>query len=183
MGLVKTLTAMSSILKFLVACVLVTQVSAAESAAQQSEAAYKQGVAAEKAGDVAGANEGYSRALKLNPGNANARYSLGQLVINADAINARARETKFGNVTIPLIQLDNASLQEALDAFSGMIEKQSKNEVTPNFVIQDPKGTLAVVKISMSLKNMPSKGVMKYLMDQAGAKARYDEHAVVVTPR
>ncbi len=30
---------------------------------------------------------------------------------------------------------------------------------------------------------MPSKGVMKYLLDQADAKARYDEHAVVVTPR
>ena len=174
-------------LKLIVACALVAQASAAEtpaqSAARQSEAFYQQGVTAEKANDVAAAKEAYTKAVKLNPDNANARYSLGQLVIHTPEISARAREAKFGEVMIPLIQLDNATLQEALDAFSTMIEKESKDQVTPNFVIQDPKGTLAAVKLSMNLKNMPSKGVMKYLLDQANAKARYDEHAVVVTPR
>lgn len=173
-------------LKLIVACALVAQASAetpAQSAARQSEALYQQGLTAEKANDVATAKAAYTKAVKLNPDNANARYSLGQLVIHSPEIYAKAREAKFGEVMIPLIQLDNATLQEALDAFSTMIEKESKDQVTPNFVIQDPKGTLAAVKLSMNLKNMPSKGVMKYLMDQADAKARYDEHAVVVTPR
>ncbi len=173
-------------LKLIVACALVAQASAetpAQAAARQSEALYQQGLTAEKANDVAAAKEAYTKAVKLNPDNANARYSLGQLAIHAPEIATRAREAKFGEVMIPLIQLDNATLQEALDAFSTMIEKESKDQVTPNFVIQDPKGTLASVKLSMNLKNMPSKGVMKYLMDQANAKARYDEHAVVVTPR
>jgi hypothetical protein len=30
---------------------------------------------------------------------------------------------------------------------------------------------------------MPSKAVMKYLMDQSGAKARFDEHAIVIAPK
>ena len=173
-------------LKLVVACALMAQASAetpAQSAARQSEVSYQEGLTAEKANDVAAAKEAYTKALKLNPNNANARYSLGQVQIHAPEISAKAREAKFGEVMIPLFQLDNATLQEALDAFSTMIEKESKDQVTPNFVIQDPKGTLAAVKLTMNLKNMPSKGVMKYLMDQANAKARYDEHAVVVTPR
>ena len=42
---------------------------------------------------------------------------------------------------------------------------------------------LAAEKISLNLKNMPAKAVLKYLTDQTGAKVRYDEHAVVISPR
>jgi hypothetical protein len=83
----------------------------------------------------------------------------------------------------PLFQLDEASLQEALAALSNIVEKESKEEVTPNFVIEDPKNVLAEKKISIQLKNMPARGVLKYLMDQAGAKPRYDEHAVVIVAK
>lgn len=155
----------------------------AQTPAQQAEVLYKQGVAAEKAGDPVAAKDFYANALKADPNNANARYSLGQVKINSAAIAAQGREAKFGAVMIPVYQLDGASLQEALDALSIIVEKQSKNEVTPNFVIEDPKAQLADRKISLNLKNMPSKAVMKYLMDQTGAKARYDEHAVVIAPK
>ena len=64
-----------------------------------------------------------------------------------------------------------------------IIEKQTKNEVTPNFVVEDPKKLLATQKISLNLKNTPSRGVLKYLLDQTNAKARYDEHAVVIIAR
>jgi hypothetical protein len=30
---------------------------------------------------------------------------------------------------------------------------------------------------------MPSRAVMKYILDQSGAKARYDEHAIVIVPK
>src|SRR5215213_754036 len=74
-------TPMKPIIPWIVAGLLAMPALAetpAQSAAKQSEAAFQQGVAAEKAGDLAGAQEGYSKALKLSPGNANARYSLGQ---------------------------------------------------------------------------------------------------------
>ena len=64
-----------------------------------------------------------------------------------------------------------------------IVEKESKGEVTPNFVIEDPKGQLTTQKISLNLKNMPAKAVLKYLTDQTGAKVRYDQHAVVISPR
>jgi hypothetical protein len=30
---------------------------------------------------------------------------------------------------------------------------------------------------------MPARALLKYLTDQTGAKVRYDEHAVVISPR
>src|SRR6478672_5078447 len=147
---------MSKILTILIAAALVSP-TFAETAAQQAEAFYKQGQNSEKAGDPAAAKESYTSALRLNPGHANARYSLGQLKINAGTLAAKGREAKFGTVTVPVFQLDGATLQEALDALSQIIAKQSKEAAAPNFVIEDPKGQLAAQKITLNLKNMPAK--------------------------
>ena len=43
----------------------------------------------------------YTEALKLDPKNANARFSLGQLKLNSGSIAAKGREAKFGAVVIP----------------------------------------------------------------------------------
>lgn len=176
---------MKTILSLVIAASLSAPASAqppAATPAQQAEALYRQGVAAEKAGDPAAARQAYSAALAANPQHANARYNLGQVKIHAAAITAQGREAKFGAVIIPEFRLDAASLQEALDALGVLIERQSKDTVTPNFVIQDPKQQLAAAKISLTLKNTPAKAVLQYLMEQAGAKARYDEHAIVIAP-
>lgn len=173
---------MSKIIPFVVACALVSQVLA-QTPAQQAVSLYQKGLAAEKAGDPAAARGFYTQALKADPNNANAIYSLGQLKLNSGSIAAKGREAKFGAVMVPVFQLDQATLKESLDALGLIVEKQSNNEVTPNFVIEDPKGLLTDKKISLNLKNMPSQAVLKYLLDQTGAKVRYDEHAVVIAPR
>jgi len=150
--------------------------------AQQAEAFYHQGIAAEKAGDPVAAEKAYTAALKADPTHANARYSLGQLKLNSASVAAKGREAKFATVIIPAFNLDAATLQEAIDALGVLVEKQSKNVVAPNFVIQDPQKKLAEVKISLKLKTMPAKAVLQYLLEQSGAKARYDEHAIVILP-
>ncbi len=154
---------------------------AALSPAQRAEALYRQGLAAEKAGDPGAARSAYTAALAADPTHANARYSLGQLKVTAGALAVQGREAKFGAIVIPEFRLDAATLQESLDALGVLIERQSKAQ-SPNFVIQDPQQQLAAVKISLNLKNMPAKALLQYLMDQAGAKARYDEHAIVIVP-
>ncbi len=173
---------MSKIITLVIAASL-TSLALAETPAQLAQTLYQKGQAAEKAGDPVTAKACYTQALKADPNNPNARYSIGQLKLTSGTIAAQGREAKFGAIMIPAYQLDGASLQEALEALSLIIEKQSKDTVTPNFVIEDPKGLLASQKISLNLKNMPSKAVMKYVMDTANAKARYDEHAVVVSPK
>lgn len=174
---------MKKILLLAIATAFVSQASAQQSPARQAEALYRQGQVAEKAGDPDTAKAAYAAALKAYPNHANARYALGQVKINSNAIAAKGRAAKFGAVVVPEIKFDEATLMESLDALKMIVEKQSSDEVSPNFVIQDPKGRLAGTKISLVLKNMPAKGVLQYLLDQANAKARYDEHAIVIQPR
>ena len=81
---------------------------------------------------------------------------------------------------IPLFQLDQATIQEAIALLSAMIKKESKAQVITNFVIEDPKMVLTNQKITLDLKNMPARAIVKYLTEQTGAKVRYDEHAVVI---
>lgn len=177
---------MKKILSAIIAAALIPQAFAqapASSPARQAEVFYRQGLAAEKAGDPAAAQQAYAAALQANPNHANARFSLGQLKLNSASIATKGREAKFGAVMIPEFKLDGATLQEALEALRLIIEKESKNEVTPNFILQDPKNEITAAKISLNLKAMPAKAVLQYLMDQAGAKAQFDEHAVVIKPR
>lgn len=150
--------------------------------AQQAEAYYARGIAAEKAGDLEGARTAYTKALQASPNHANCRFRLNQLKIDGPAIAAKGREAKFNKVLLPSIQLDGATLQESLEALALMISKESKGELAANFLVQDPQKKLDGAKISLTLKNVPASAAMKYILTQAKAKARYDEHAVVIEP-
>lgn len=182
---------MTRLFQFLLSVALIAQASAQSTAAptapkltpaQVADAAYARGQAAEKAGDPEAAKQAYLAALQANPKHANARFSLGEVKLHATEIAATGRETKFGAVMVPEFNLTDATLKEALAFLSKVVDKQSAGKVVANFVIQDPKNQFAEIKISMQLKNMPARAVMKYLMDQSGAKARYDEFAIVVKP-
>jgi tetratricopeptide (TPR) repeat protein len=155
----------------------------AETAAQKAEQLYMRGLAAEKAGDPATAIAAYNAALNLHPGHANARYRAGQVKIEAPSIRSSATAAKIGGVMIPAYQIEGATFEEAISALGLAIEKASEDEITPNFVIQDPKGKLADVRITLQLRKVPAKAILDYIHSQANTKARFDEHAVVITVR
>lgn len=176
---------MRTILLFLLGGTLFTSAQNATTA-QQAEAFYTKGLAAEKAGDPVTAKAAYGQALQLNPQHANARYKIGEMKRNSGAISAKGREAKFGQVTIAQIQLEAAPLSEALDALRLAIERSStdKSDASlPNFIIEDPDKVLTNAKVTLQLKGVPAKGVLEYILTQSGARARYDEHAVVILPR
>jgi hypothetical protein len=181
---VSTDIAMKKLLTLLIAgATMALAETTAPTPAQLAEAYYAKGIAAEKAGDAAGARLAYTKGLQAYPRHANCRFRLNQLKIDGPAIAARGREAKFATVIIPVINLDGATLQEAIDAIALGIEKASKGKIAGNFLIQDPGKKLDQAKITLSLKNLPASAVIKYILTQANAKARYDEHAVVIEPR
>lgn len=155
----------------------------AENAARKAEQYYLKGLAAEKAGDPALAIAAYKAALELHPGHANARFRAGQMKIGASAIKSSATEAKVGGVVIPAYQIEDATVAEAVAALGLAIEKASENSVIPNFVIQDPQGKLADKRITMQLKGVPAKAILDYIHSQGGTRARFDEHAVVISAR
>lgn len=184
---------MTRILTLVVASILTSQAPAQTTAsapspnpkptpAQTADAYYAQGQAAEKAGDPTAARQAYEAALRANPKHAHARFQLGQVKLNATRIAAGGREATFGAVVIPEFNIADATLTETLAFLSKAVDKQSEGKVSANFVIQDSKNTLGNTKINLQLKNAPARAIMKYLMDQVGAKARYDEFAIVIIP-
>ncbi len=167
----------------LIVMVCGTHLAFAENKAEEAESWYKKGLAAEKVGDPATAIAAYKAALELNSKHANARYRIGEVKNNAAGLKADAREAKIGSVKIPTYQIENLTVQEALDVLTVAIEKQSNKEITPNFVIEDPGKKLADVKVTLNLKNVPVSGILGYIHAQSNTKVRYDEHAVVILAR
>lgn len=162
---------------------LATPAFAADSAALPSaDIFYKKGLEAVQAGELEFARSSFHQALKLDPNHANARYQLAELNRNAPRIAAKGREAKFGAVLLPQVQFANADLTDALTALGQMVEKESKGTVTANVIVDDPQGKLTGKKVTLQLKNIPAKAALQYLLGQVGAKARFDEHAVVVQP-
>lgn len=171
-------------MKTLIALIIITFTlpsAHGQSAAQQAEAYYRKGLTAEKSGDPTAALTAYTSALKLNPQHANARYRAGQVKINAASIKSGATEAKIGSVLIPVYQLENASVKEAIEALSLAVDAATEGEITANFVIEDPSNKLAEKRVNMNLKNIPVSAILTYIHGIAGTKARFDEHAVVIT--
>jgi hypothetical protein len=84
---------------------------------------------------------------------------------------------------VPKVQFNSASLEDSLAALGTLVTKASKDEVSPNFILDDPNKTLASKTVTISLNNIPAKAALEYILTQAGAKARFDEHAIVVSSR
>jgi len=162
---------------------LSTPVRAQQTALEKSNAYYQQGMAAEKTGNPDTAKAAYEAAIKTNPHNANARYRLGQVQVNSTKIAAIGRKNKLDTVIIPEFKLDEATFKEALAALSLLMEKESKGEVRSNFIVQDASGALNEAKVSLVLKGTPAGAILNYMLEQVNAKARFDEHAIVLTPR
>lgn len=153
------------------------------SPAQLAESFYQRGLAAEKAKDFPTAKTAYQTALKHNPNHANARFRLREMELNRKTIEETARRVVLDKVMLPAVRFDGASLQEALDGLATLIERESKPKQAPNFIVQDPDNKLDAAKITLGLRNIPASAALKYILDQAGAKARFDEHAVVIEPK
>lgn len=159
------------------------QLAFAETAAEKAEFWYQKGLAAEKSGDPSTALAAYKAALELNANHANARYRAGEVKINANNLKADAKEAKLGAIMIPAYQIEDLTVQEALSVLTVAIEKQSKEEITPNFIIEDPNKKLTDVKVTLNIKNVPVSAILKYIHAQSNTNIRYDEHAVVIVAR
>ena len=144
---------------------------------------YKQGLSAVEEGNVRAAELAFKEVLRLQPGNANARYQLGELQRNQGSIAARARSRELEKYQLAQIDFSKTEVSEAIVALSMMIEKKSEGKFSPNFMIQDPGNKLANREVTLQVKNLPAKVALDMILAQAGASARYEQHAIIIRPR
>ena len=141
---------------------------------------YKQGMIAVSEGNAKAAELAFKEVLRLQPGNANARYQLAELKQNQGSLAARQREKRMGEFVIPQVDFDKVELAEAVAALAIMVEEQSKGEFAPNFMVQDPSSKLAGQTVTLQIKGVPAKAVLDMMLKQAGAVAKYEQHAVII---
>ncbi len=143
---------------------------------------YQKGMNALKMGKPEDAKVAFQNVLKLKPGYSPAKYQLGRIPeLNARAKLARRKEL-FKATLIPKVDFNNATLEDALEALNELATQATGKKFSPNFVIQDPTGTIKENKVSLKMKNIPLSVALKYLLEGAGAQARFDEHATVIRP-
>jgi len=166
----------------LIAALLLGVAGAPAFGAETAAQLVAKGQAAEKDGDVAGARAAYTAAVAADPSDPNLRLRLSQLNEQAAKVAGRGRAKQLADIQIPQVDFDNVTLSDALDSLGVLTEKASGDKkFSPNFMIQDPTGKLGEQKLSLKVKGVPAKAVLEMVLSQTGAKARYDEHAVVIT--
>ncbi|MCU0796478.1 MAG: hypothetical protein MUF31_11135 [Akkermansiaceae bacterium] len=156
--------------------------------ADKADDAYRKGMRAIAAGDVTAARSAFNEALKLRPNHPYARYQLSQLDQDTGQITARKKASELAAVRLPNVDLKDVPLSDAIIALNQMVEEASAKQygkdkaLTPNFNIQDPKGELGKKEVTLQLKNVPAKTALDYILQQAGARVRFDEFATVIVP-
>jgi len=143
---------------------------------------YKEGLVAVQKGDSAKAKTAFQKVLKLQPGHGPARHQLNRLQLSIAQVKENQRVAKFKTTKLEQVDLKDASLQESLEALTFLSGKATDKKFMPNFVLQDPAGKLANKKVNLNMRNIPLAAALKYVLDQSGARARYDKHATVILP-
>jgi len=155
---------------------------AQNSAAGKAAALYKQGLRAVEQGQVETARTCFEEVIRLQPRHINARYQLKQLSLTSGSLAATRRENSMKAVNLPAVDFEGLTLPEAVEAINALVEKETKKQFTPNFIVQDPTGAFATRKITLKLGGLPASQVLKYCLESARATARYDAHAIVIRP-
>lgn len=90
---------------------------------------------------------------------------------------------QLAKVIIPSIQLEQATLEEALQVLVIQIKRESEGGFTPNFIVQDPGADLKQGVITLQLEKIPADMLLQYIVNQVKGKIRYDKYVIAITPR
>lgn len=152
-----------------------------EKAAQISHL-YQKAVKEMHEGKIDEARTNFNKVLRLQPNHGHAKYHLARLDVVGKNFALAQRKKQFKSIKIKVVDFHESTLQEALEQLNVDTLKASEQKFSPNFIIQDPKGTLKHKQITLSMKNVPLSAVLSYVLDIVGANARFDTHATVIRP-
>lgn len=151
--------------------------------AQQVDLFYNMAVRAYEDGDAKAAREALRSALALNRSHAHSIALARRMQTGGNQNVLAKRKRIFSSVMIPLIDLNEASVKDAISILAKNVETQSKGKVIPNFIIQDRGKQFDEVKITIKLKNVPAGDVLDHLLRSSGASASFGKYTTIIRPR
>lgn len=150
--------------------------------AEQAKSLYNTGIIAMRKGQYDTATASFRGVLKLYPKHTQARRNLLHILNNRKSLEVGRRKSSLKNIIIPKVDLEQVTVQEALEVLGVMVTKESKKLVTPNFIVQDPTDTFKGRSVTLRLNRIPAETLLNYIIDQVGGRARYDSHAIIISP-
>ena len=150
--------------------------------AAQISTLYQQAVKEMQAGKIEEARTNFNKVLKLQPNHGHAKYHLARLDVVGKNFALAQRKKQFKSTKIKTVDFHKATLEEVLEQLNMEAQKATNKEFSPNFIIQDAKGTLKNKEITLSMKNVPLSAVMKYVLELTSSNMRFDTYATVIRP-
>ena len=160
-----------------------TAYAEADARVQKAKSFYQMGLHAMNEGNFDLAKTSFKGVLKIYPHHPQARAKLIHISTNRNSLEIGRRKAALRMVIIPKVNLKKTTIQEALEMLAVQVERESKKKVTPNFIVQDPTGGFKGRSVTLRLNRIPAETLLKYIVDQAAGNVRYDNHAIVITPR
>ena len=137
---------------------------------------YQEGRAFFYAGQFDLAREKLSIVLAKNPNHQQTRAMMAQIEQQLGADNTQLRKS-YDKVIIDKFEVNDAELNEALQALRVLAGKASGGKVIPNIILKDH--ALGRKTVTLTLANIPLSEALNYLAQRTGAKLSYDKMAVM----
>jgi hypothetical protein len=169
----------------LCACASTTSTICAETdtRAEKARNLYKMGMVAINEGNFNLAKTSFKEVLKIYPSHPQARRQLIHISTNRNSLEIGRRKSALRKVIIPQVNLEKATIQEALEMLAVQVERESKKKIIPNFIVQDPTEGFKGRTVTLRLNRIPAETMLRYIVEQASGHIRFDNHAIVITPR
>lgn len=151
---------------------------AGQAAPAQEPTPFAQGVRAYQDKDFETARRLFEAELVENPKNDAARNYLRILGSNQKSTGNLPQILEA--VTLPTVDLREASPREAVAFVAQQIEKQTQGKQKLNVVWMVPEGN--ATPVTLSLQNIPASEALRYIAEAAGLQLQFDQYAVRVKP-
>ena len=164
----------------LVACLALV---AGRASAQTASQLYTEAAQVYEAGNVESAKQKLRLALEVDKNFRPAAVLLARITADerqAGAAPSGASVQSLGRVFVP-VDLNNTTLQTAIEILRQRIGESSGGKVAPNFVLRLPPD-LANKKVTLHLDRVPATEAMRYLGSAAGVDFKVEQYAITVTP-
>jgi hypothetical protein len=111
-----------------------------------------------------------------------ADYQLTELSKNRGSLVATKRKITFGTIKIDKVDYTEADFADSIKFLATKITEVNK-DYTPNFVIRDPENKLQGKTVTLQLNNVPASVILDQMLSMASAKAKFEEHTIVIQPQ
>lgn len=148
-------------------------------AADDIENLFQMGRVAYYKGDLEQAHQLLSMVEQQAPRHQETRILLLDVRAKLNATGSSLKK-KYEGVKIAKIEFAEVTLEEALDGLRALSKNASQGKMVPNFIVADQ--ALKTKTLSLTLTDVPLTQAIDYVAGIAGARAAYDQHAVIFSP-